>query len=89
MEKNYTVEEVKKACQNSENYRDVLRLLGEFPNQKHTRHIKKFINENNIDISHFKHTSAKTWSNDEIFVKNSPVARNQIRRRILKHNLIA
>ena len=85
-----TDDEFKRIILSSKNYSDALRKFG-YARAHGGSYvtIKKRIEKLNIDTSHFNtyNKEMKFFSNDEIFVKNSPF-KGQIRRRVLRDNLV-
>ena len=85
-----TDEEFKEIIKESKNFSDALRKFG-FKRAHGGNYvtIKKRIKELNVDTSHFKSNSGKLkrFSNEEIFVKNSPY-QGHVRIRIIRDNLI-
>ena len=80
MRNSYTIEEVKRAVEQSKSKANVLRLLGLRPVGGNYKTIDRIIFENNIDTSHFtgkgwnvglQFKPYKEFSNDEVFVENS------------------
>ena len=79
--KGYTIDDVRKAVNNSTSIAGVLRLLGLRPIGGNYRTINRIINDNQIDISHF---TGKGWNvglqfkpnngiaDKDIFIENSP-----------------
>jgi len=51
------------------------------------KNIKKYINENNLDTSHFRHSSKVgynvTRTNEEVFAKNSDVSQSTVKKRFI------
>lgn len=51
------------------------------------RNIKKYIRENNLSTSHFRHLSAVgykvTWTNEQVFSKNSKVSQSTVKKRFI------
>lgn len=80
MRNSYTLEDVKKAVEQSKSKANVLRFLGLRPVGGNYRTIDRIISENSIDTSHF---TGQGWnvglhfkpqrelSNDEVFIENS------------------
>lgn len=80
MKKNYSIEDVKKAVEQSKSIANVLRLLGLRPVGGNYKTINRIIFENSIDTSHFtgkgwnvglKFKPFKAIDNSEVFVENS------------------
>ena len=80
MKNSYTLEDVKKAVEQSKSKANVLRLLGLRPVGGNYKTIDRIISENSIDISHFtgqgwniglQFKPQKEFSNDEVFIENS------------------
>lgn len=76
----YTIEDVKRAVEQSKSKANVLRLLGLRPIGGNYRTLDRIITENNIDISHFtgkgwnvglQFKCSKSFSNEDIFIENS------------------
>ena len=81
---NYTKEEIKEAISKSKNYLEVVIYLGLSKKQKYlTRILKRYVEKNNIDISHF---TKKVLSDEEIFCKNSKVSQHALRLRYRENN---
>lgn len=74
-----------KIIKESFNYAEVLKKINNSDRNGYDyRILKKFIEENNIDISHFK--VIKRTSNEEIFCKNSKVSQHKLRNHYKKGN---
>ena len=80
MKNGYTLEDVKKAVEQSKSKANVLRLLGLRPVGGNYKTIDRIITENSIDTSHFtgqgwnvglQFKPQKEISNEEVFVENS------------------
>lgn len=80
MKKGYSIEDVKKAVEQSKSTANVLRLLGLRPVGGNYKTISRIISENSIDTSHFtgkgwnvglKFKPFKAIDNSEVFVENS------------------
>lgn len=96
----YDKEWLEELCKNSYCYADVLRKAGRKPGGGAQAILKKKIAEFQIDVSHFTkqgwnkglkvgdHPGIKGKSDEEVFVKNSTIYRQSLRRRIVAHNLI-
>lgn len=81
----------KEIIYNSNNYTEALSGFGKSDRGTNITELKKFILENNIDISHFgkkifKHKQISHPT--ELFKKNSPVERGTIKQLILRLNLL-
>ena len=97
---NHTEEEIREACATSVSYRQALLKLGYNANGSGSYEtIKKYIRENNIDVSHFlgraatKGTVGKTkgrskYTAEELLIENCLVARNTVRKFLLNNNII-
>ena len=104
MEEKYSKENIQKICSESYSYAEVIKKLGNIPRGGNYAIIKKYINLYNIDISHFTHQkwqsspnqinnpnlhrSTEKWTYDTLFVKNSQAARKEVRKYILRHNIM-
>ena len=80
MRNSYTLEDVKKAVEQSKSKANVLRLLGLRPVGGNYKTIDRIISENSIDTSHFTGQGwnvglhfkpQREFSNDEVFIENS------------------
>lgn len=74
---------------------ELMRKLGYTANRGNSlKGLKEYLEENNIDISHFKgksHGTSKTekYSLEEILVKNSPYTNmTRLKEKVLKNNLL-
>ena len=98
MLKKYTKEWLEELCSQSYSYAQVLNLAGRKPSGGNHSHLKKRIQEFEIDISHFKGqgwnkgltketdprlSNQKKYSVEEIFTENSPIARKVVRKYIV------
>jgi 5-methylcytosine-specific restriction endonuclease McrA len=89
-------EEIKKAVLISESFNQTLRNLNLNTSGGNYKSLKKIIEKNNIDISHFltrkqiieKCNLRVKLSNDEIFTKNKLIAPSTVKRRIIAEKLI-
>lgn len=96
---NFEPEEVTKLVGESESLRDLAKKLGyQVSGSGYTEPIKRYCKIHNIDllpvIQRGKLTTTRyqghgrKYSNDEIFIKNSPVSRGLARKRVISDNLI-
>lgn len=99
----YTKEWLEDLCKNSYSYAEVLKQTGRAQSGGNQSHLKKKIQEFNIDISHFtgqrwnkgrtKSVDSRVFGEekykiDEIFVENSSVSRKTIRGYVVRNNLL-
>ena len=62
--------------------KDVVRALGYGTvNGANSATVKKRINSEQIDTSHFKHKSMKTYTDDEVFCLNTEASQSVLRKR--------
>lgn len=78
----YTVDELKQIVKESQTITDVIRKLGYYTisGSNHDIVINR-IQKYNIDTSHFKPKTYTIRTDDEIFIKNSPVVQSVLRNR--------
>ena len=90
--KEISIEELKTMCKNSSGMLELMRNLGYSNNRGNSyAGLKKYLNENNIDISHFrKHGGGvKPISDEDLFVEHCTYTNmTKLKQRILKKNLI-
>lgn len=96
----YDKEWLEELCKDSYSFAEVLRKAGRKPGGGSQQILKNKIKEFNIDISHFTgklwnkgkvvgdHPSIKGKTDEEIFIKDSDLNRQSLRRRVLAHNLL-
>lgn len=91
----YDYELVKKAVEESSNYKEVLRKLNKSSSGDAYTFLIRYIKNKNIDISHFKswknnRVKKKSFRLDEIFIKDSEYkgGTKELKRIILKNDLI-
>ena len=93
------INEIKKIVSESKTINEVLTKLGKNTSSGGYKFFKKYITDNNIDISHFwtqkeiienqfKEGKIKKISIDDMFTENSTVSRGTIKKRILKENIM-
>jgi Zn finger protein HypA/HybF involved in hydrogenase expression len=93
------INEIKKIVSESKTINEVLTKLGKNTSSGGYKFFKKYITNNNIDISHFwtqkeiienqfKEGKIKKISIDDMFTENSTVSRGTIKKRILKENIM-
>jgi hypothetical protein len=93
------IHEIKKIVSESKTINEVLTKLGKNTSSGGYKFFKKYITDNNIDISHFwtqkeiienqfKEGKIKKISIDDMFTENSTVSRGTIKKRILKENIM-
>lgn len=87
MKYKYDKELIESLIIKSENIAEVIEFLGLKYNGGIYKYLKNFIKEHNVDISHFSHRKTKS-DLINIFIKDSQVVRNTIKRRVIKENLI-
>ena len=83
----YSVEELQKIASVSNSWRDYARKLGYNSNSSDLKNqIQKKVEENNIDVQHFKSVGIKAIERNEenIFIKNSTAHQATLRRWYLK-----
>ena len=81
----YTVDELKQIVKESQTVADVIRTLGYYTTSGSNRNtVINRIQKYNIDTSHFKPKTSVSRTDDEIFVKNSPVVQSVVRNRYRK-----
>lgn len=93
----YTTEQIANFCKDSFSYAQVLRKMNMSGGGSQNT-LKKRIQKDNIDVSHFKgqawNKGLKTginkekYSLEEVFVKNSPVSQKILRGYIQRHNIL-
>ena len=85
----YSVEELQEIAKISNSWRDYSRKLGYNSNSSDLKNqIQKKVEENNIDVSHFKSVAANAIerSEENIFIENSTANQATLRRWYLKGN---
>lgn len=89
--KEISLNEFIEICNNCTSFSELMKRLG-YTNNRGNSFIglKKFIKENNIDISHFKtHGGGKYIEDNQLFVKDSSYTNmTKMKCRIIKNNLI-
>lgn len=84
------LQQFKKIIQQCYSIADVLRYYGLCYCTYNKLSVQKRIQKENIDISHFKlvNNIKQKTPNKLIFVKNSTMSRNSIKKRIIQENII-
>lgn len=93
--KSISIEELKRIVSESITFAEVMRKLGYTQNRGNSYgRFKKYIKDNNIDVSHFKgrsHGTSKTakYTLEEILVKDTKYTNmTKLKNRVLKSNLL-
>lgn len=89
----YSVDDIRAAVSTSICMSEVLRKLGLTTHGACANTIKRLMNENNIEYSHFDIKAAmkknkKTWAPDEVFVENSPIPRATLHNHVKRHGVL-
>jgi 5-methylcytosine-specific restriction endonuclease McrA len=84
-------EKLQEAVSQSINFNQVLKFYELSASGDQNKDLKKYLSKYNINISHFSQTSNQKnmfYTNEQIFILNSLVDKNTVRRKILEQNLI-
>jgi hypothetical protein len=83
----WTKEELENVVQNSLTYSEVLKKIGYVNSGKTSENLKKRLEEDNIDTSHFKQKKQDSKRTEEnVFVENSTACQSTLRRWYVKGN---
>jgi hypothetical protein len=83
----YTKDELSEVIKCSKNYQDVIHTLK--INRFYHKYLKKFVENNNVDTSHFSKTSLQQNTIENLFIEQSKaISGTRIKKYLLKKNIV-